>query len=127
METKGSGQLGERFVFVSPIVERWLGSFEDVERELRHVEFGDASTAYREASIVHLAVHDLVGITDDGEVGVVSNDDRLSASCGFMNCWYELGRDGLVVEVHLRLIQQQRSSSPVHDKVEQREHETTEQ
>ena len=73
METQGSGQLGERFVFVSPIVERWLGSFEDVERELRHVEFGDAPTVYREASIVHLAVHDLVGITDDGAGGSWQN------------------------------------------------------
>ena len=125
MGTQGSGQLGECFVLVSPVVECRLGSFKDVESELRNVEFSDASTVYGEASIVHLAVHDLVGIADDGEVGVVSDDDRLSASCGFMNRWHELGCDGLVVQVLFGLVQQQRSGSPVHDKVEQREHKAT--
>jgi hypothetical protein len=68
---------------VSPVVERRLGSFENVESEPRHVEFSNTPTVHGEAPIVHLAVNDLVGIADDGEVGVVSNDDRLSASCGF--------------------------------------------
>src|SRR5579884_2403042 len=81
---RDSCEFRERFVLMTAVVERRLGPFQDVQRELCDVELSDASAADGKPQISQLAVDDLISIADNGQVCVVRDHDGLTppaASC----------------------------------------------
>ena len=72
---------------MSPIVECWFCAFQNVKSELGNIEFRDASTAHPKLAVYHLAVNDLIGISDNSEVSIMGHNYSLPSAGGFMNSW----------------------------------------
>src|SRR5579884_1929642 len=120
---RDSCEFRERFVLMTAVVERRLGPFQDVQRELCDVELSDASAADGKPQISQLAVDDLISIADNGQVCVVRDHDGLTPPGGLVYRGNKLRCNGLVVEVLLRLIEKQWRGTTVNYEVKQREDE----
>ena len=88
------------------VVECRLCAFQDVQGELCDIEFSDAAAVHFELPVPLGAVDDLIGVSNDSEVRVVRDDDRLSPSRGLMYSGDKLeAGDRLVVEVLFWLVE----------------------